>query len=420
VPPRLAAAVEKCLAKDPLLRYRNAESFAEAIDLAFEHAREIPTALRVWISQGEQESGPRAMLVTWGVVVGSLASMIENSMWFVPLTALVFGGISCIPIVVRLRRVLKQGYAVEDLHVALREHDLLRTEELRYERQSSSTPLSPALQVLLVASSSAWVVQTWLNKSALSTLGGGGATFIRTFIVVTTFAAVSTLALAGRFLKSRLATPLSKLKVAFWKSAWGERLAKVAGIGLAPVARAALGSRQLTEVALGRATDHLYRALPAAVRRELTELPDIVRRLEHDATALRATIDSLDTQITLFERTRGRHSSAAPSDEAEDDLRASRTTGIERLSATIAALENIRLDLIRLQMGSTGVESVTASLEAAQRVSVRIAHAIEAQQEVEQWLRDEPRRIAPPSSGLQPDADDDADTPVGGVPAASV
>ena len=417
VPPRLAAAVEKCLARDPILRYRNAESFAEAIDLAFEHAREIPTALRVWIAQGEQESGPRALLVTWGLVVGSIASMIQHNVWIGALGAVAFAGISCVPIVVRLRRVLKQGYAVEDLHVALREHDLLRTEQLRYERQFSSAPLSPAMQVLLVASSSAWVIQTWLNKSAMATLGAGGAAFTRTLIVVSTFAVVSTVALAGRFLKSRLASPLARLKVAFWKGGLGARLAKVAAVGLPPVARAALGSRQLTEVALGRATDHLFRALPAAVRRELADLPDIVARLEHDATALRANIDSLDAQIALFERTRGRNAETSRSSEAEEDLRTARATGIERLSATIAALENIRLDLLRLQMGSTGVASVTAALEAAQRVSARIAHAIEAQEEVEQWLRDEPRRLSPAPSESQHDIDDDADTPVDGVPA---
>ena len=417
VPPRLAAAVEKCLAKDPILRYRNAESFAEAIDLAFEHAREIPTALRVWIAQGEQESGPRALLVTWGLVVGSIASMIQHNIWFGALGAVAFAGISCIPIVVRLRRVLKQGYAVEDLHVALREHDLLRTEQLRYERQFSSAPLSPAMQVLLVASSSAWVIQTWLNKSAMATLGAGGAAFTRTLIVVSTFAVVSTVALAGRFLKSRLASPLARLKVAFWKGRLGARLAKVAAVGLPPVARAALGSRQLTEVALGRATDHLFRALPAAVRRELADLPDIVARLERDATTLRANIDSLDAQIALFERTRGRNAEPSRSSEAEEDLCTARATGIERLSATIAALENIRLDLLRLQMGSAGVESITASLEAAQRVSVRIAQSIAAQEEVEQWLRDEPRRLSPAPSESQHDIDDDADTPVDGVPA---
>lgn len=420
VPPRLAAAVEKCLAKDPILRYRNAESFAEAIDLAFEHAREIPTALRVWISQGEQESGPRAMLITWGFVVGSLASVIQHNAWFIPIAAAGMGVISCIPIVVRLRRVLKQGYAVDDLHVALREHDLLRTEELRYQRQFSSTPLSPALQVLLVASSSSWVVQTWLAKSALSSLGSGVMTFGRTLMIVSTFAVVSTLALAGRFLKSRLASPLAELKVAFWKSAWGARLAKVAGIGLPPVQRAALGSRQLTEVALGRATDHLFRALPSAVRRELSELPAIVRELERNATVLRATIDSRDAEIALFERSRARGAQDASHEDAEEDVRHARTTEIERLAATIAALENIRLDLLRLQLGNAGVESVTASLEAAQRVSVRIAHAIEAQHEVEVLLRNEPRRMTPSTEHAEIQGDeDDADTPVGGVPAAT-
>ena len=76
VPPRLAAAVDRCLAKDPAQRYRSAEAFAEAIDLAFEHAKEIPMPLGVWISQGEKETGPRAMLVTWGLVAGSLGSVV--------------------------------------------------------------------------------------------------------------------------------------------------------------------------------------------------------------------------------------------------------------------------------------------------------------------------------------------------------
>src|SRR5205085_8026557 len=48
VPPRLAAAVERCLHKEPIRRYRNAESFAEAIDLAFEHAKDVPVPLRSW------------------------------------------------------------------------------------------------------------------------------------------------------------------------------------------------------------------------------------------------------------------------------------------------------------------------------------------------------------------------------------
>src|SRR5687767_10824783 len=70
VPPRLAAAVERCLHKLPIRRYRNAESFAEAIDLAFEHAKEIPAPLRVFINQGQKELPARLAFVGIGAMTG--------------------------------------------------------------------------------------------------------------------------------------------------------------------------------------------------------------------------------------------------------------------------------------------------------------------------------------------------------------
>src|SRR3954470_10258428 len=70
VPPRLAAAVERCLHKEPIRRYRNAESFAEAIDMAFEHAKEIPAPLRVWLSQGQKELPARLAFVGIGAMTG--------------------------------------------------------------------------------------------------------------------------------------------------------------------------------------------------------------------------------------------------------------------------------------------------------------------------------------------------------------
>jgi hypothetical protein len=183
----------------------------------------------------------------------------------------------------------------------------------------------------------------------------------------------------------------------------------------------------LTEVALGRATDHLYQALPKAVRRELADLPETIRRLEQDATKLRASIDSLDDHLAVFERStmhggsRGeRGDSSRPersegpalkSSQFESELRESRALAAERLAATVSALESIRLDLLRLQMGSGGIESVTASLIAAQRVGEQIGLAIESQAEVERFLAD------PLPRATEPAPDDDADTPVQGVPA---
>jgi serine/threonine protein kinase len=433
VPPRLAAAVDKCLAKDPAQRYRSAEAFAEAIDLAFEHAKEIPMPLGVWISQGEKETGPRAMLVTWGLVAGSLGSVVVHSPWLVPLGVATTAGISCVPILTRLRRVLKQGYTVDDLHVALRERELVRTEELRYERQFSSVPLSPALRVILLVSSSSWVAQTWIATHAAAS--GLSPRFLNVALVLSAgFAVISTMGLAGQFALQRMASPLAELKIRFWKSPWGARLASLAGIGLEAGSRPALVSRMLTETALGRATDHLYDALPKAVRKELAPLPDTVRSLERNATTLRASIESFDEHLAAFERS-GRRDAAV-----ETELRDARDLAAERLAQTIAALESIRLDLLRLQMGSVGVESVTASLAAAQRVGTQIALLAEARDEVERLLQADQVQIPrlarddgvaelrgsgaadardDSDAASDDDAEDDADTPIDGVPATS-
>jgi serine/threonine-protein kinase len=414
VPARLAAAVDRCLAKDPAQRYRSAEAFAEAIDLAFEHAKEIPMPLGVWISQGEKETGPRAMLVTWGLVAGSLGSVVVHSPWVIPVSVGMTTAVSCIPILARLRRVLKQGYTVDDLHDALRERELLRTEELRYERQFSSVPLSPALRVILLVSSSSWVAQSWIATHADS-VQGLSPRFLNVALVLSAgFAVISTMGLAGQFALQRMASPLAELKIRFWKGQWGERLAKLAGIGVKAANRPALVARMLTEVALGRATDHLYDALPKAVRKELAALPDTVRRLERNATTLRASIDSCDEHLVGFERT-GRRDA-----EVERELREARDLAADRLAQTIAALESIRLDLLRLQMGRVGVESVTASLAAAQRVSTQIAFVAEAQDEVERLLQpDQPRRAESGRASDEDAEDDDADTPIDGVPATT-
>ena len=225
-------------------------------------------------------------------------------------------------------------------------------------------------------------------------------------------------------MRLRLAGRLAAASIAFWKGKWGARLAKVASIGLKPPARPALGMPMLTEVALGRATDHLFDALPKATRRELAGLPAIVRRLESDAGTLRVTISRLDDQLAAFEFGTGAIDDAERSTVAVS-LRATRTTAADRLSATVTALEGIRLDLLRLQMGTAGVESVTASLQVATAMADRIAETADAQQQVELLLRRVERDPAGAMNSAgdvvhdtAADATDENDTPVGGVAAA--
>ena len=433
VPPRLAAAVERCLHKDPVRRYRSAESFAEAIDLAFEHAKEIPAPLRSWISQGEKELPARIAMLGMGAMSGiSFAIEFGVPFFLVPVTILAV--VSVIPPITRLRRIMDAGYHVDDLHAALREHQLARSEELEYERRDSSPRIRRALRILLGTSLGGTALGAYqaleISRMTVSIFERMSAERWSAFYELQTQATltiffslvgvtVSVIPLAGEFIRHRVAGRIASASISFWKSAWGARIAKLAGIGLKPAQRPMLGMPVLTEVALGRATDHLYRALPKDARRELAALPETVRRLEDDASRLRESIGALDDQLAVFER--GGEALDDPARAAiAEELGAARTAGAERLAATVAALESIRLDLLRLQMGSAPIASVTATLDAAREIGDRIAESIAAQGEVERLLEGNRTRTgALPSLTADVQADD-SDTPVSGTPAAHV
>lgn len=429
VPPRLAAAVERCLHKDPQRRFNSAESFAEAIDLAFEHAKEIPAPLRSWINQGERELPARLAMLGMGTMTGitlAIASGIYAT-FFIPFAFL--GGLSFIPAYTRLRRVLSDGYHPDDLSASLREHQLVRAEEIEYERRQGSERVRKWLRILLGASTGATGLALYFGWQMIRIQSGHGVDFriyeeMDFYTMVMTFLAgtgltISGVPLAGEFVRHRLSSRLASASISFWKGKWGARLAKIASIGLKPAERPILGMPVLTEIALGRATDHLFLALPKASRRELSALPETVRRLEGDASRLRESINALDDQLAAFDRG-GDTLDDAKREAIADEVRKARELSAERLSATVAALESIRLDLLRLQLGRAPIASVTATLEAAREIGDRIGESIAAQLEVELLLAatrtDKLPRVAPQN----PEAGDDADTPVSGVPVAHV
>ena len=430
VPPRLAAAVERCLHKDPARRYKSAETFAEAIDLAFEHAKEIPAPLRFWINQGERELPARIGMLGMGAMSGAAIAYALGSwpMFFVPTVAL--GLVSMIPPTARLRRVLSDGFVLDDLHASLREHQLARSEEIEYEQRRQSVALKRVLRWMGIGSIAgiAYGVKLFLDYEA----------YVQTIRVFTpeTMDTVSSMALAtgstlfaslsaltislvpatGERIRRKFAGRVTAASIAFWKSKWGARFARVAGLGIKPAERPMLGMPVLTEVALGRATDHLFNALPKASRRELSALPETVRRLEGDASRLRESINALDDQLAAFDRGGEALQGEARSAIAAE-LTNARALAAERLGATVAALESIRLDLLRLQMGSAKLESVTNTLEAARRIGDQIGDSIAAQIEVEKLLADSRSRTGALPPLAASDEDDDADTPVHGVPA---
>ncbi len=141
----------------------------------------------------------------------------------------------------------------------------------------------------------------------------------------------------------------------FWLSLWaggvGRWFFRVAGIGMEKRKRVSIASNDATELVLGRSALEAYEALPEPERSRLPEVPAVVERLEREAKALRA---------------RG-------------------VTG-ERLAETVAALENVRLSLLRLRIGSGTRDDLTAWLDRAKEIGAQVDRQIEADHEVKALL----------------------------------
>jgi hypothetical protein len=147
---------------------------------------------------------------------------------------------------------------------------------------------------------------------------------------------------------------------------------------------------------IGLAADALFESLPPGLKRQMKDLPEILRRLTEEAGRLRARIDKLSTSLAEFgaadaalpgaastsgvearySGSAGAAALAAQRQAVAADLRAQRETASARLGTIVTSLESIRLDLLRLQTGATGAESITAMLDAARRVGAEVDVAI--------------------------------------------
>jgi eukaryotic-like serine/threonine-protein kinase len=128
-----------------------------------------------------------------------------------------------------------------------------------------------------------------------------------------------------------------------------------------------------TEAALGVAASELFAALPKAYREQLAELPAIVAALEARASEARAEVDML--------------AALAPSGSADAGvLETRRGAASAHLAGSVAALEGIRLDLLRLHGGAGDLAPLTTLMDAARVAGEDVRRLADAQREVDAAL----------------------------------
>jgi hypothetical protein len=169
----------------------------------------------------------------------------------------------------------------------------------------------------------------------------------------------------GRWFGARIEAPRGGLPGLFSRFIAG---VKLRFIWFGPRRRtldAAAGDRP-TEVLLADAARDALRALPDPDRRRLADVERMVTNLEGSATRLRRRLEGLEQAAAKV------GDPAAPGRATvARELEAARGETAARLGTAVSALENVRLELLRLRAGLVTADGLTESLDALRTLEAR-------------------------------------------------
>ncbi len=400
-PRALTQAIDRCLAKRPDDRHTSGEALAEAIAESSANRGELPVPLRVWLSRADPV---KPLYVAWSgfflflATMSLIASIMGQAASPAAVTLFGFAAAPLIPLgVYRLfqtRRVLAAGYGVHDMRRALEQHVAALREEVAFDDHAPSL----GGRILRVISYAALGVTGAVTGTLLLPTPPVSAGFALTTIGFSSALAAVTsilgLTYPGRRVRRRVP---GEWRQRLWSSRAGEWIVRLAGVRLRRAATAPNLQRP-TEVAIGMAAADLYAALPKQLQKQLADLPETVHVLEVEAQRMRRRVDEISSRLADFEAEQRSGSStlgrfgdgsdgvASRRQSVVEELGAARDTAGRRLSMVVAALENIRLDLLRLQAGAGSTGSLTALIESARRIGGDVDEAVRGRDVVEAVL----------------------------------
>ena len=171
----------------------------------------------------------------------------------------------------------------------------------------------------------------------------------------------------------------------FWERGIGRRIAAVAGYKLG---QRAIPANRPTELAISMSAEAIFVNFPKEMRESLGDVPAAVHALEAHARAARAHIEELDA--TIDQALHGPESRMRPLNDRKNwlpTLRAAKMVAEARLADVVSAMENVRLNLLRLQAGVGSIDSVTQDLAAAKAIGDGAVRLLEGVREAEEALK---------------------------------
>jgi predicted Ser/Thr protein kinase len=379
LPPTLGTAIDRCLARDPEERFADGEALAAALVPAVETRPALPPTLRAWLGARNPLLVP---YMAWSglfsfMTVMNFLAWLQNGRAGGPRDIALLAAIAVAPLLpvvgFHLNQAFRQfraGHTLADLRAAL---DVARRERAETEALTGADEEPQAHRLLRLATvgSATWLAVTFV-------LLASGVVHERQlnmwFILVPMASTLMLGAVSNALDVQFIPTAIRKLwqtgiRERLWNSRVGQWFARRLG---APERSQLAGASafRATEAALGVAASELFAALPKAYQEQLAELPAIVVALEAQAAGARADIDVI--------------AALASSGSADvEALATRRDTAAAHLAESVAALENIRLDLLRLHANADDLAPLTTLLDAARLLGEDMSRLVEARREVE-------------------------------------
>ncbi len=394
LPKQIGAVVNRCLVKDRAGRYEHGGALADAISLALERRRELPGALRMYLAEADTVSVHRLFpmfllggLAIWVVleltlspVLAPVPPALAAFLTLVRLTVLTSAFVGPLLLMMqRLRRVALAGHDHDELLRALAGD----TERLRED--------FIVIHGRPPRKHQGWWHGFWMGATAICgafvTTGLLQLEWPLVEVTGAVVAATSAISLFGAGAAWR-ASVFGGFRQRFWASRLGRLLFRAASLGR-PRGHAHADANRPTEMAVGLAAAALFETLPKETQRALHELPAVVRKLQADAQSMRRRSDDLTEALASADGNAGGSLLDGRRAAVVADLRAAQADAQRRLGNAVAALETIRLDLLRLRGGVGTVASITADLDAARELGVEAERLLVAHQEVEKLLSHE-------------------------------
>jgi serine/threonine-protein kinase len=394
VPPRLAEAVDRCLAKQPADRFPTGEELAEAVGAAQVAVREVPAPLRFMVRWAQQIDVTLAIAGFVAYIFPELSSALWPKDSGALITVVVFPLVLITAtfwyLVQGAREAIKAGLGWQDLKAAVQGERHAHREEVALLGTDSPD------EIRMAQKRGRWRRRGWVAFGVGTLAIVVHVALVRPvndplMAVASTLYGVGMLAmlmgLRGLRLSkmARLVADFSGVGLWLMERAFGRWIFRLAQRGDLTVAANAPPATDRTEVLVGKAVSDLLADLPADLRHRLPDVLGLVQQMERDAGRLREREEVLSRAIAESSPVNAR-GGAPRLLLMVAELEAGRGTVRARLKDTVAALENIRIDLVRLRSGLVTTDQLTENLKRVQELGAAVDAELSAQREVKRLL----------------------------------